>query len=114
MIITTLNDLLSYRNAASNYNVRGSSNFEIQFARLCSYASSFFPSTLKLWNKLLLYIRSSSSVSQFKENDRSQHLKRLITCTLEKGNICIIFYYPVWGHNCSSLNSDLFLFYSIP
>ena len=44
--------------------LRNSSNFEIPFARLCSY--DFFPSTLKLWNEILLYIRSS--VYQFKVN----------------------------------------------
>ena len=41
-----LNDLLPNTvNAASNYNLRNTLNFEIPFARLCSYENSFFPST---------------------------------------------------------------------
>ena len=71
-----LNDLLpNMVNAASNYNLRNRLNFEIPFVRLCSYENSFFPSTLKLWNELPLNIRNSSSVSQFKANVRSPHLK---------------------------------------
>ena len=34
--------------AASNYNLRNSQNFEIPFTRLCS----FFPYTIRLWNNL--------------------------------------------------------------
>ena len=38
-----LNDLLPNTvNAASNYNLRNRLNFEIPFARLCSYENSFF------------------------------------------------------------------------
>ena len=40
-----LSDLLPRRvEAASNYNLRNSQNFEIPFTRLCSFETSFFPS----------------------------------------------------------------------
>ena len=102
-----LNDLLpNMVNAASNYNLRNRLNFEIPFARLCSYENSFFPSTLKLWNELPLNIRSSSSVSQFKANVRSPHLKppNYLNAGERKYNILL----TRLRLNCSSLNSDLF------
>ena len=56
-------DLLDRVHAASNYNsncnLRNSQNFEIPFARLCSFQSSFFPSTLRLWNNTEESIRSA-------------------------------------------------------
>ena len=102
-----LNDLLPNTvNAASNYNFRNRLNFEISFARLCSYENAFFPSTLKLWNELPLNIRSSSSVSQFKANVRSPHIKPPnYSCVGErKYNILL----TRLRHNCSCLNSDSF------
>ena len=102
-----LNDLLPNTvNAASNYNLRNRLNFEIPFVRLCSYENSFFPSTLKLWNELPLNIRNSSSVSQFKANVRSPHLKppNYLYVGERKYNILL----TRLRHNCSSLNSDLF------
>ena len=102
-----LNDLLPNTvNTASNYNLRNRLNFEIPFVRLCSYENSFFPSTLKLWNELPLNIRNSSSVSQFKANVRSPHLKppNYLYVRERKYNILL----TRLRHNCSSLNSDLF------
>ena len=102
-----LNDLLPNTvNAASNYNLRNRLNFEIPFVRLCSYENSFFPSTLKLWNELPLNIRNCSSVSQFKANVRSPHLKppNYLYVGERKYNILL----TRLRHNCSSLNSDLF------
>ena len=43
--------------ATSSYDLRNSANFKLPFTRLCS----FFPSTLKLWNELDLWIRSIPS-----------------------------------------------------
>ena len=103
-----LNDLLPNTViAVSNYNLRNRLNFEIPFARLCSYENSFFfPSTLKLWNELPLNIRNSSSVYQFKANVRSPHLKppNYLYVGERKYNILL----TRLGHTCSSLNSDLF------
>ena len=48
-----LRDLLSNRvDETSTYNLRNNTDFVIPFSRLCSYESSIFPSTLKLWNDL--------------------------------------------------------------
>ena len=73
---------------------------------MSSYENSFFPSTLKLWNELPLNIRNSSSVSQFKANVRSPHLKpsNYLYVGERKYNILL----TRLRHNCSSLNSDLF------
>ena len=66
----------------------------------------FFPSTLKLWNELPLNIRNSSSVSQFKANVRSPHLKppNYLYVGGRKYDILL----TRLRLNCSSLNSDLF------
>ena len=89
-------------NAVSNYNLRNRLNFEIPFVRLCSYENSFFPSTLKL----RLNIRNNSSVSQFKANVRSPHLKppNYLYVGERKYNILL----TRLRHKCRSLNSDLF------
>ena len=46
----------------THHNLRNNQNFEIPYSRLCSYESSFFPSTLRLWNDLDITTRNSSSL----------------------------------------------------
>ena len=54
-------DLLPYRvQEISHYNLRSRVNFEVPISRLCSYETSFIPSTLRLWNELDIDIRRSS------------------------------------------------------
>ena len=68
-----LTDLLPSRvDVMSNYNLRNSQNFEIPFARLCSFESSFFPSTLRLWNSTEESIRNAPTLSVFKSNIKKQ------------------------------------------
>ena len=50
----------------THHNLRNNQNFEIPYSRLCSYESSFFPSTLRLWNDLDITTRNSSSLLEFK------------------------------------------------
>ena len=67
-----LHDLLPNRvNETSNYNLRNRHDFEIPFSRLCSFESSFLPSTLKIWNEIDLEIRSSPTLLQFKGHIKS-------------------------------------------
>ena len=62
-------DLLHIRvNETNIYNLRNNTDFVIPFTRLCSYESSFFPSTLKLWNDLDAPIRNLPTLPQFKTN----------------------------------------------
>ena len=69
---TYLNDLLPNRvNETNNYNLRNRNNFEIPFSRLCSFESSFFSSTLKLWNELDLEVRTAPTFLQFKAHIKS-------------------------------------------
>lgn len=90
----------------TQYNLRNSSNFEIPFARLCSYDNSFFPSTLKLWNELPLHVRNSSSLVQFKNSVRKEVVKppNYLYVGHRKYNILL----TRLRHRCSSLNSDLY------
>ena len=102
-----LSDLLPRRvEAASNYNLRNSQNFEIPFTRLCSIETSFFPSTIRLWNNPDNPTRNATSLLQFKRSLRqppcmphafmtSQHRKQDVILTS-------------LPHNCSSLYGDLF------
>ena len=60
-------DLLPNRvNVINTYNLRNRKNFEIPFSRLCSYETSYSPSTLKLWNELDPQSRALPTISQFK------------------------------------------------
>ena len=64
-------DLLPYRvQEISNYNLRRRENFDVTFSRLCSYETSFIPSTLRLWNELDIDIRRSSTQNEFKSKLR--------------------------------------------
>ena len=71
-----LSDLLPRRvEAASNYNIRNSQNFEIPFTRLCSFETSFFPSTIRLWYNLDNPTRNATSLLQFKRSVRQPPCK---------------------------------------
>ena len=62
-------DLLPNRvNETNIYSLRNNTDFVIPFSRLCSYESSFFPPTLKLWNDLDTPIRNLPTLPQFKTN----------------------------------------------
>ena len=67
-----LKDLLPNRvNETNNYNLRNRNDFEIPSFRLCSFESSFFPSTLKLWNELDMEIRTDPTFVEFKGHTKS-------------------------------------------
>lgn len=108
-----LTDLLPEQvSALSSYNLRNSQNFEVPFTRLCSYETSFIPSTLKLWNNLDIVTRSASSISQFKKC-----LKRTPKKTSEfLSNVdrALDIILVRIRHKCSSLNGDLFRVNIIP
>jgi hypothetical protein len=50
----------------NNYNLRNSKNFTIPPRRLSLYQSSFFPSTIRLWNNLPTDLRNSPCQQMFK------------------------------------------------
>ena len=102
-----LTDLLPSRvNENSTYNLRTGNNFEIPFTRLCSYESSFFPSTLKLWNDLDISIRSLPSVLQFKSNIQNILDKVADYTSIGERKYNIIL--TRIRHRCSNLRADLF------
>ena len=92
--------------ATSSYDLRNSANFEVPFTRLCSFETSFFPSTLKLWNELDLCIRSIPSTSQFKSSIRNLLPKPLNYLSAGERKFNIIL--TKLSHRSSSLKSDLF------
>ena len=60
---------------ATPYNLRNSSHVVIPPVRLASFQSSFFPSTIILWNRLQEEIRNKESVSSFKKALKPQFLE---------------------------------------
>ena len=74
-----LHNILSELNGQKNYSLRNSLNLRIPFCRLECYKRSFFPRTIKLWNKLPVEKRSADSVKSFqkqfiKDREPSQSL----------------------------------------
>ena len=102
-----LSDLLPRRvAAASNYNLRNSQKFEIPFTSLCSFETSFFPSTIRLWNNLDNPTRNATSLLQFKRSLRHPPCKPHAFMTSQHRKQDVIL--TRLQHNCSSLNEDLF------
>lgn len=93
-------------------NLRNNSDFEIPFIRLCSYETSFIPSTLKLWNDLDQRIRSLTSLLRFKSSIKSTPVKTVdyISKTERKFNIILTRI----KHRCSSLKADLYRVNIVP
>lgn len=101
-----LSDLLPDRvNETSNYNLRNNQNFQVPFSRLCSYDTSFIPSTLRLWNGLDFTIRNSETLLGFKTRLRSHNDK--VSDILGLGERKLNIALTRLRHNCSSLNADL-------
>ena len=102
-----LTDLLPSRvDVVSNYNLRNSQNFEIPFARLCLFESSFLPSTLRLWNSTEESIRNAPTLSVFKSYIKEQPF-RIHRFPSTKDRLNDIFLTRIL-YNCSNLNADLF------
>ena len=101
-----LNDLLpSLVNDVSNYDLRNDTNNDLPFCRLCSYETSYFPSTLKLWNDLNTETRNIPTLLQFNSSIRHQppRVGEYFSVGERKYNIILTRI----RHRCSSLN-DLF------
>ena len=108
-----LNVLLpSLVNDVSNYNLRNNTNNDLPFCRLCSYETSYFPSTLKLWNVLNTETCNIPTLLQFKSSIRHQppRVGEDLSIGGRKYNIILTRI----RHRCSSLNADLFHVYIVP
>ena len=102
-----LNDLLpSLVNDVSNYNFGNNTNYSLPFFRLCSYETSYFSSTLKLWNDLNTETRNIPTLLQFKSSIRHQppRVGEHLSVGEMKYNIILIRI----RHRCRSLNADFF------
>ena len=93
----------------NNYNLRTGRNFTLPSARLSIYQSSYFPSTIRLWNSLDSNIRESPNSNIFKYRLKSKYplpKKSPIYYTVgdRKANIL----HTRLRHRCSGLRGDLF------
>ena len=78
---------------------------KFHFSRLCSFESSFLPSTLKIWNELDIEIRSSPTLLQFKGHIKSMKIQVENFTNVGERKYNIIF--TRIRHRCSSLRGDL-------
>ena len=104
-----LTSLLPHRvNEISNYNLRDNENFEIPFSRLCTFETSFFPSSLKLWNDLDQSFRNLPTLSQFKRRLKKQLIRsNTYSATSREERTGDITLSRI-RHKCSSLQADLY------
>ena len=96
----------------THHNLRNNQNFEIPYSRLCSYESSFFPSTLRLWNDLDITTRNSSSLLEFK-NRIKQISEKPLNYKVARDRASKIALTRI-KHTCSSLKADLFRVNIVP
>ena len=94
------------QNIVHYYHIE-SEHFQVPFSRLCSFDSSFFPATLRLWNDLNLSIRNSSTLVEFKAKLRNQDQTDKANDILSIGERKHSIILTRIRHNCSSLNADL-------
>ena len=100
-------DLLPNRvNDTNTYNLRNRNDFEISFSRLCSYETSHFLSSFKLWNELDPQIRAVPTISQFKSNIQIIPDKIANYTNIGERKYSIIL--ARIRHRCSSLKADLY------
>ena len=102
-----LSDLLPNRvNEAVSYDLRNHQNFQVPFSRLCSFDSSFFPSTLRLWNGLDIAVQNSPTLLEFETKLRNQAQRDKASGILSIGERKLIIILTRIRHNCSNLNAD--------
>ena len=88
-----------------DYNLRNDNNIRVPFSRKEAFRRSFFPSAIRLWNKLILCKRNASSLSVLKSLLKKDSPEKKI----------IYFYGKRWPSihhaqlrmQCSKLNYDL-------
>ena len=108
-----LREMLSNTVSDTNrHNLRNSSDFVIPFSRLFSFQTSFFPSTLKLWNELNNEVRSSHSLRTLKTGLGEQPIK--VPGFLLLGDRNTNIQLTRLRHRCSNLNADLYNVNIIP
>ena len=99
-----LSDLLPNK---VTYDLRNHQNFHVLFSRLCSFDSSFFPSTLRPWNGLDIWVQNSPTLLEFKTKLRNQAQKDKASGILSIGERKLIVKLTRIRHNCGNLNADL-------
>jgi hypothetical protein len=103
-----LYDLIPPRvEARTAYNLRNRADLQQPFARLQTYAQSFFPSTIKMWNDLSHSIKNSASVKSFKHNYLKEFQRPKQNPLFYRGRRRPAVYHSRMRIGCSGLNADL-------
>ena len=87
-------------------NLRNQTEFRNPFTRLQLFANSFFPSTIKSWNKLSPQLRNAPTLNRFKQANKNHTIKPpkfyIAGCRI------LNIIHTRLRHRSSSLNADLF------
>ena len=87
-------------------NLRNQTEFRNPFTRLQLFANSFFPSTIKSWNKLSPQLRNAPTLNRFKQANKN-HTIKLPKFYIAGCRILNIIHTRL-RHRSKSLNADLF------
>ena len=67
--------LLPFTREENELNLRNQTEFRNLLTRLQLFANSFFPSSIKSWNKLSPQLRNASTLNRFKQATKNQTIK---------------------------------------
>ena len=67
--------LLPFIREENELNLRNQTEFRNPFTRLQLFANSFFPSTIKSWNKLSPQLRNAPTLNRFKQANKKSYNK---------------------------------------
>ena len=67
--------LLPFIREENELNLRNQTEFRNPFTRLQLFANSFFPSTIKSWNKLSPQLRNAPTLNRFKQANENHTIK---------------------------------------
>ena len=98
--------LLPFIREENKLNMRNQTEFRNPLTRLPLFANSFFPSTIKSWNKLSPQLRNAPTINRFKQATKNQTIKPpkfyIAGCRI------LNIIHTRLRHRSSSLNADLF------
>ena len=98
--------LLPFIREENELNLCNQTEFRNPFTRLQLFANSFFPSTIKSWNKLSPQLRNAPTLNRFKQANKNHTIKPpkfyIAGCRI------LNIIHTRLRHRSSSLNADLF------
>ena len=98
--------LLPFTREENELNLRNQTEFRNLLTRLQLFANSFFPSSIKSWNKLSPQLRNASTLNRFKQATKNQTIK--LPKFYNAGCRILNIIHTRLRHRSGSLNADLF------